>query len=211
MKITHYGHACVLVETDAGRRVLLDPGSYSTGFDDHEGLDVIAITQKNTDHVAADRLAALLARNPGATVVTNADVAASLELVDATVVGGGETRNVAGVSLRATGGRHEEIHPEVPNVDNTGFVIDGRVWHPGDSLAAEIERPPVLLVPVGGPWMKVAEAIEFVRAVRPEVVVPVHQAGLADVHRGLHYSLLTNLAPEGTRFVALEEGAPTVL
>jgi hypothetical protein len=34
MKITKYGHACLLVE-EGGARFLLDPGSYSSGF---EGL-----------------------------------------------------------------------------------------------------------------------------------------------------------------------------
>ncbi|MTD54555.1 hypothetical protein GKO32_11280 [Amycolatopsis sp. RM579] len=31
MRITHYGHACVLVETAAGSRVLIDPGTDSPG------------------------------------------------------------------------------------------------------------------------------------------------------------------------------------
>ena len=33
MRITHLGHACVLLESDGGGRLLIDPGTYSTGFE----------------------------------------------------------------------------------------------------------------------------------------------------------------------------------
>ena len=39
----------------------------------------------------------------------------------------------------------------------------------------------VLLVPVSGPWVKLAEAIDFARAVPAAVVVPIHDAPLSEV------------------------------
>lgn len=216
MRITHYGHACVLLESST-TRTLVDPGAYSVGFDGLRDLDVVLITHQHPDHVAPDRLAALLAANPGARVVTNAGVAEALGLADATVVAHGDVVEQNGVRLRATGARHGVIHELVPDVENTGFVVDDTVWHPGDSFDADTgtdaDAPsvPVLLVPAGGPWMKVGEAIDFVRAVRPRVAVPIHQAGLATVHRDLHHALLGNLAPEGTTVVVLDEGVATEL
>ena len=46
---------------------------------------------------------------------------------------------------------------------------------------AEID---VLLAPVSAPWLKLAEALDFVRAVRPERALPVHDAMLSEIGAG---------------------------
>jgi L-ascorbate metabolism protein UlaG (beta-lactamase superfamily) len=50
MNITHFGHACVLVEMD-GIRTLIDPGAYATGFEDVVDLDLVLATHEHRDHV----------------------------------------------------------------------------------------------------------------------------------------------------------------
>ena len=55
MKITHFGHSCLLVEID-GTRVLFDPGTFSHGFEGIEGLDAILITHQHPDHCDVARL-----------------------------------------------------------------------------------------------------------------------------------------------------------
>jgi len=209
MRLTHFGHAAVLVETDGGKRVLLDPGSYSTGFDELTGLDLILVTHAHPDHVDAERLAALRAANPAAILIANPEAAAAAgkgrsgdqQIVDGTAF------EAAGVRIEPTGSLHAPIHPVLPAVANTGFIVDDRVWHPGDAFDAAPRHVDVLLLPVGGPWMKVSEAIDFARAVAPRVIVPIHQAGLADIHRQLHYGLLRNLVA-GSELVVLAEGTP---
>jgi L-ascorbate metabolism protein UlaG (beta-lactamase superfamily) len=44
IRITHYGHACVLAELAGRTRVLFDPGTYSAGFEELTGLDAVLIT-----------------------------------------------------------------------------------------------------------------------------------------------------------------------
>jgi len=63
MRITHLGHACLLVET-GGQRILLDPGAFSSRIVDVTGLDVILITHQHADHLDLQRLPALLEINP---------------------------------------------------------------------------------------------------------------------------------------------------
>ncbi|MEN3301131.1 MAG: hypothetical protein V7633_3189, partial [Pseudonocardia sp.] len=37
MQLTHFGHACVLIDTGTAR-LLIDPGAFSTGFESLTGL-----------------------------------------------------------------------------------------------------------------------------------------------------------------------------
>lgn len=194
MKLTHFGHACVLVELDSGPRVLFDPGTYSVGFERCTSLEAILLTHAHPDHVDAERLAALRAANPQACLVTNAECGALLELqAHDLIVSPGDVREVAGISVTVTGGSHAEIHADLPQMANTGFVLDDAVWHPGDGFGKTSPHVDVLLLPIAGPWMRVADAINFAREVNPRLVVPIHQAGLAEVHRQLHYHLVRTL------------------
>ena len=70
MRLTKFGHSCLLVE-EGGARVLLDPGSYSDGFERLEGLTAVCLTHQHVDHLDRDRVRQLLDRNPGVWVVSD--------------------------------------------------------------------------------------------------------------------------------------------
>ena len=55
------------------------------------------------------------------------------------------------------------------------------VYHPVDALHVPEPAVETLLLPVSAPWLKLAEALDFVRAVRPERALPVHDAMLSQV------------------------------
>ena len=206
MKLTHFGHAAVLVETTNGNKALIDPGTYSRGFEGLLDLDLILVTHAHPDHLDVARLKALRETNPQAVLVANSEArnAAGESRESDRLVSDSSAFEVAGVRVEPTGKTHAETHRQLPPVANTGFILDGEVWHPGDAFDAEPRKVDILLLPVGGPFMKVADAIDFARAVEPRIIVPIHQAGLADIHRQLHYGLLRNLVP--AELVVLEEG-----
>lgn len=215
MQLTHYGHACVLVEIpaqDTWTRILIDPGAYSTGFEALRGLDLILVTHVHPDHLDADRLRALAEQNPNAKIVHSPGAADALAGLPTTVAVPGDKLAVNGVEIIVTGsGQHACIHPDLPGSDNNGYLIDGRVLHPGDALDPPPSAVEVLLVPAGGPWMKIGESVDYVRAVAPPIVVPIHQAGLAAIHQQMHYQLLRNLTPDQTEVVVLEHATPHTL
>jgi L-ascorbate metabolism protein UlaG (beta-lactamase superfamily) len=179
VRLTKYGHACVRLDL-AGGSVVLDPGSYSPDVD-LAGVADVLVTHEHADHIDVDRLVPLV--RAGLRLHTNADVAASLATdhgLDVHAVRPGETFTVAGLDVQVVGGEHAEIYNGLPGCANVGFVLAG-VYHPGDALHAPDVEVETLLVPVSAPWLKLREALDFVRAVGPGRAFPVHDAMFSDI------------------------------
>jgi L-ascorbate metabolism protein UlaG (beta-lactamase superfamily) len=206
VQIVHLGQSCVLAEIGAAR-LLLDPGVYSTGFEGLTGLDAILVTHQHPDHLDLDRLPALLAANPAAELIVDAGSAGPL--ADAgiahQVVGPGERLELAGATVDVIGGEHGVIHPDIPVIPNNGYLIDGgAVLHPGDSFAPPGQDVDVLLLPTAAPWLKISEAVDYLRAVDPGLAVPIHQALLARPEK--FYDLFRELAPVATAVHVAPQG-----
>jgi L-ascorbate metabolism protein UlaG (beta-lactamase superfamily) len=167
-----YGHACVRLE-DGDRLLVIDPGTLSE-LESLSDATAVLITHEHDDHVDVDKLTAARDSNPALTVYTHSALAATLgEGVIPVAVG--DTFTAAGFTVRAVGGEHAKIIDGLPGCTNIGFVVDG-VYHPGDSYFVPAEVIETLLVPASGPWVKLGEAIEFVRAIQPARTFPIHDA-----------------------------------
>lgn len=226
MKIRHLVHSCLLVET-AGRRLLVDPGGFSgeavraLGSELLSSLDAVLLTHQHPDHVDRALLDEVLGLADGIEVIAEPETAALLaepgEDGAAAVssrqllpLAAGDAHELppleghAAVRIEAVGGHHAIIHPDIPRVGNSGLVItagDGpRLGITGDSLepVAPFHGIDVLAFAVVAPWSKVAETIDFLRAVNPVLALPVHDAIASDAGRPIFLRQSTNLAPEGT-------------
>ncbi|MDR7280746.1 MBL fold metallo-hydrolase [Catenuloplanes atrovinosus] len=188
MRITKFTHACVRLERD-GAVLVIDPGAFSER-DALDGADAILITHEHIDHAEPERIAAVV-KERGVPVFAHPGVAAALpELTSViTTVQPGESIEAAGFAVSAHGGAHQIIHPDIPRVPNLAWLVEAdgtNVYHPGDSFA----RPDgvdvdTLFLPISGPWMRMAEAVDFAREVNPRRAFALHDALLSDIGLGV--------------------------
>jgi len=210
MRLQKLGHSCLLVEA-GDARLLVDPGTFSSGFDDLEGLTAVLVTHQHPDHLDVAALPALLERNPTMQVITDAATAQILRDdhgVEASVARGGESLDL-GVRVEVVGEMHAQIHPDLPQVPNVGYLIDGRLLHPGDALDVTDREVEILALPTMAPWMRMAEAVDFLRVVQPRVAVPIHDGLLRSTD--LFYNAFRGLGPESTELRVLDDGEPAEL
>jgi len=206
MKITKYGHCCLLIE-EGGLRVLTDPGNFSTLQSSARDVDVVLITHEHADHFHVDSVKEVLGNNPKVKVITNASVARLLADVGvtATVVGHGMSHTERGVTFSGFGTEHALIYPSWTKVENTGYFIGDRLFYPGDAFYDPKCPVDVLALPVAGPWCKISEAVDYALQIKPKVAFPVHDGGLKAP--GVAHRLPEKVLHEsGIRFVAMVEG-----
>ncbi len=210
IQIVHFGHSCVLVESGSAR-LLIDPGNFSNGFEQLTGLDAVLVTHQHPDHLDLDRLPALLDGNPRAELVVDSGSADQLTEAGLAhqVAGPGEQLRLGGITVDVIGGDHAVIHPDIPIIPNNGYLFEGSVLHPGDSFTAPPAPVDALLLPTGAPWLKLSEAVDYLRAVAPPLAVPIHQAVLAVPE--MYYNHFRRLAPSGTQLEVATPGEPLAL
>ncbi|MEK9151183.1 MAG: MBL fold metallo-hydrolase [Patescibacteria group bacterium] len=211
MKITKFGHCCLLIEVKE-LRILTDPGNYNVTPDVGD-IDIILITHEHPDHLHIDSLKVVLAKNPEAKVISHRGVGRILDEagITYTLISDGEEKQIKDVSIESCGTEHACIHHDLPAlmVQNTGFYIDKTFFYPGDSFHNPHKDITILALPVSGPWMKISEAVEYAKAIKPKAVFPVHDGMLRQDHRlGPTRRVPTAiLEPLGIKYIDMTEGS----
>jgi L-ascorbate metabolism protein UlaG (beta-lactamase superfamily) len=162
-----------------GLTVYIDP--WGTSPDDG-AADVIFITHAHDDHFQPTEIERLT--KPSTKLVAPRDVAGELS-GDVTPVAPGEAREAGGVTFRTVPAYNVIQHRLSAHPQANGWVgyvieLDGRsYYHSGDTdHLPELEEvaADVAMVCIGGdPFtMGPVEAASLVRAIRPEIAVPMH-------------------------------------
>jgi L-ascorbate metabolism protein UlaG (beta-lactamase superfamily) len=212
MRITHLGHACLLVEA-RGRRVLVDPGAFSHDWHVIPDLDAVVVTHQHPDHVDAAHLPALLAASPRARVLVEGALHDDPSLLgldrdghEVEALAPGTRVELDGLEIEGVGGRHAVIHDEIERIGNVGVLVRGEgeptLFHPGDAYEYAPDGVDVLAVPVSAPWASFKETVAFAREVSPGALVPVHDGLLSAAGRGVYLRQLTALGGAPVRDLA---------
>ena len=157
MKLTWYGHACFLIETEEGS-LLLDPyapGSVPGLHLPELTADRVVCSHGHRDHAWAEGVR-LSGRTPGYTL-----------------------REIPSCHDDRQGALRGENRITVLEAEGLRLAHLGDLGHPlSKEQRAAIGRPDVLLIPVGGHYtIDAATAAEQVRALRPKLTIPMHYRG----------------------------------
>ena len=197
MRITKYEHAALRLD-EADQTLIIDPGMFTTPIDDLTGLVAVVLTHEHQDHWTPEQLDSILRAAPGTPIFSTAAVAAAAAGYDITVVSPGEEHVVGAFTLQFFGGSHEIIHSSLPHIDNVGVLVNGTFYYPGDSYAVpESVHVGTLAAPVGAPWLRIGDAIDFVLAVAPDQCFATHDMTLSTVGLNMHRQRLQWATEQG--------------
>ncbi len=183
MRLTKHVHACVMLE-ERGRTLLIDPGVFEPRAPELlSQADAVLISHAHPDHFDRAALEAELARRPSLPIVGLEAVVGGLAEIGTAVefVEPGDRTDVVGFDVDVFGGLHAEIYPQEPRVPSVGYLVGGRVYHPGDSYQVPDIAVATLLVPVSGPWTRFPDAAAFLSAVSPRRAIAIHEAALSEI------------------------------
>lgn len=202
------GHSCVRLEKD-GAVLVIDPGVWTDAAAALAGAAAVMVTHEHADHLDADAVRTALRASPDLTLWANPQVTAQFTEFGDRVheTRRGDVLSVAGFGVHVYGHDHTLIHKDIPSVVNTGFLVQGELFHPGDSFTVPDEPVRTLLVPIAGPWLRAGDMIDYFREVAPARGYAIHDAILNDNGLGLMTGYPSvAAAPGGVPVARLEPG-----
>lgn len=206
MKVTKFEHATMVLDK-GGSTVIIDPGVYTTPLTDVTGVVAIVITHEHADHWTSEQLERILERNPDARILGPAGVAAAAPDFAVEVVKHGDKLAIDPFELEFFGEKHAIIHESIPIVDNVAVLVDGDFYYAGDSYTLPGVPVTALAVPIGAPWLKIGDAMDYVLAVKPKHTFPVHDAPLSQIGKGMTRSRIEAMTAQvGGEYHLIEPG-----
>ena len=208
MRFTKLGHSCVRLAKD-GALLVIDPGGWSDAPAALDGANAVLVTHEHPDHLDADAIRAALQADLELTLWSNPSVNAQFGEFGDRVhqTRHGDVLSAAGFSVHVYGEEHALIHRDIPLVLNNGFLVEGEVFHPGDSYTIPEEPAGTLLLPISAPWLQAGEMIDYFRAVGPARGYAIHDALLSEIGLGLMTRMMFLAAdPTGATVARLEPG-----
>lgn len=206
MKLVKREHAC-LVLTQGSDTLVIDPGSFTLPLEDVTGVVAIVITHEHPDHWTPEHLNRLLAANSDARLFGPAGFAAAASDFDVTVVADGDTATVGEFELAFYGEKHAVIHSSIPVIDNVGVLVNGSLWYGGDSYTVPPVTVETVAAPVGAPWLKVGEAMDYVDALAPRRSFPTHDMTLSVAGKSMANQRIASMTEgHGGEHFVLEPG-----
>jgi len=184
MKLTKYGHACIIFE-EQRKKLVLDPGAYTEPLEDIKDVLAVVITHAHDDHCFEAQLDRLIVANPDLMIFGPPQVCTRLSKYNTTAVYMGDHYPVGPFTLEFFGDLHAVIHPSIPVIENRAVLINDKVYYPGDSFTLPDRLVELLAVPTSAPWLKVSEVMDFVTAVKHKHSMATHNALHSDFGNAL--------------------------
>jgi len=195
IKVTWLGHAAFLIETPAGKKVIIDPwvtGNPVTPADkkSFDRIDVMLCTHGHGDHIGD---AAELAKKHNPTVVGIYELCGWLQKQGAKQIAPmnkGGSQQVGDIKVSMVNAFHsggiEDGGSVVYGGEPCGYVIEFengiKIYHAGDTclfgdmaIIHDLYQPDLAMLPIGDRFtMGPRQAAYACRLLKPEAVIPMH-------------------------------------
>ncbi|MDN3496590.1 MBL fold metallo-hydrolase [Planococcus sp. APC 4015] len=210
MRVTKFEHAALRIDLE-GRSLLIDPGSFTLPLENLGTVVAVVVTHEHPDHWTSDHLDRIRKAIPDVPIYGPEGVANAAPAYDVIVVAPGDTVTVEPFTLTFFGGTHAVIHESIPTIDNVGVLVNDDFYYPGDSYTVpKGVEVGLLAAPVGAPWLKIGDAMDFVIAVGPRRAFGTHDMTLSVAGLAMHRARLQWATEQGGgEFVTLDPGQST--
>jgi L-ascorbate metabolism protein UlaG (beta-lactamase superfamily) len=205
LKLTKIVHSCVVVEDDE-HTVIFDPGNFAWDTNPMpklglSKLDYILITHEHPDHFHLPFVQALVEEFAEAKIITTESI------VDQLKEAGIKATEEPDDNVKVTYQEHASMKPLAENTpQNIRVDYKGLITHPGDSLDIKTTED-ILFLPLAGPWEAPIEAVRLADAIRPKVIIPIHDKMWSDEWRKFEHERMEEyFATQNINFVALDNG-----
>ncbi|MEK7517231.1 MAG: MBL fold metallo-hydrolase [Patescibacteria group bacterium] len=184
MRISKHVHSCLLIEEE-NKTILIDPGIYTheekaLDVNSLKKLDYLLITHEHQDHMHIPFIKELVKKFPRIEIISNASVKKILKEEGITISASNNR------FIKIYNASHEKLPFGLPTPENSLFTVFDRLVHPGDSLSFA-KTSKILALPIQAPWTSLTAAIEKAKALKPKVVIPIHDWHWKDTVRKNFY------------------------
>ncbi len=183
MKVTKFPQSCLLIERGQ-KKLVIDPGVQflsTHSVDELKGVGAVLYTHQHSDHYDPSIAQTLLAR--GVLIFANSSTAQLIGAEKVTIVNDGDSFIAGGFEVIARELPHCLLPDGSEGPQNTGYVIEGVLFHPGDGKELEGLQVDNLALPITGPDISILDAINFAKQVGTKVAIPIHYTAIpADPH-----------------------------
>lgn len=174
MKVTRFPQSCLLLEKN-NHKIVIDPGMHfleTHSVDELRGVEAVLYTHQHPDHYEPKIAEALLAQ--GAQVFANGSTARLMGTEKVTVVNDGDSFTAAGFEVTGRELPHCLLPDGSEGPQNTGYVVDGVFFDPGDGKDINDLTVEAMALPITGPDISMLDAFNFAEKLGVKVAIPVH-------------------------------------
>jgi L-ascorbate metabolism protein UlaG (beta-lactamase superfamily) len=175
MNITKYPQSCLLIEQKSSR-ILIDPGSFvyeKYSVTDLGKIDLILITHEHFDHLDTSLISELY-KMQRPEIWANASVAKLIPNYISKIIDKDGCFNFKDIKIQTINIPHMALPTGEPEPENTAYIIDDILFHPGDGVGRPAGSINTMALPLAGPDISPKGVVDFVKLVKPKAVIPVH-------------------------------------
>jgi L-ascorbate metabolism protein UlaG (beta-lactamase superfamily) len=174
MKVTRYPQSCLLLEKD-NHKIVIDPGMHfleTHKIEELSGVEAVLYTHQHPDHYEPKIAEALLAQ--GVKVFANGATAQLIGTEKVMVVNSGDSFTAGGFEIIARELPHCLLPDGSEGPQNTGYVVDGVFFDPGDGKDIDDLQVDNMALPITGPDISMLDAFNFAKKLGVKVAIPIH-------------------------------------